>query len=106
MTLKQSFVKIHPACLCTWAVNRNDHSIKGYFMLIMQETHIACALRVEFSHRLRLTVGKQHCNICTVHVTVKNLAECELQTVRKEGRTAILKTILAITWVDFSNTLN
>ena len=62
------------------------------FMHILQEMHIVCTLKIEFSHSLSLTVGKQHCNICIVHVTVKKLAECELQTVRKEGRTAILKT--------------
>jgi len=55
-------------------------------MHIMQEMHIVCTLKIEFSHSVKLTVGKRHCSICTVHVTVKKLAECELQTVRKGGQ--------------------
>jgi hypothetical protein len=31
VTLIQSFVKINPACLCVWAVNRNGRSDKSYF---------------------------------------------------------------------------
>jgi hypothetical protein len=45
---------------------------------VMQEMYIVRALKTEFSHSLRLTVGKQHCRICIVHVAVKKLAECEL----------------------------
>ena len=60
------------------------------FMHILQEMHVVCTLKIEFSHSLRLTVGKQHHSICIIHVTVKKQAECELQTVRKEGRTAFL----------------
>jgi hypothetical protein len=66
--------------------------LKVIFMHIMQEMHIVCALKTELSRSLRLTVGKQRCRICMVHVTVKKLAECELQTVKKEGSTAFLKT--------------
>jgi hypothetical protein len=62
------------------------------FMHIMQEMHIVCMLKIELSHSLRLTVGKQHCSICIVHVTVKKLAECGLQNVRKEVKAAIPKT--------------
>jgi len=62
------------------------------FMHILQEMHIVCTLKTEFSHSLRLTVGKQHRSICIFHLTVKKLVKCELQTVRKEGRIAILKT--------------
>ena len=66
----------------------------------MQEMYIVRDLKIEFSQSLRLSVCKQHCRICIV----KKLAECELWTLRKEGRTAILKTILAITWRGFINT--
>jgi hypothetical protein len=74
MTLAQNFVKIHSVCPCIWAVNRNGHSIKSYFMHIMQEMYIVFALKIQFSHSVTLTVGKQHCRVCIV----KKLAECAL----------------------------